>query len=286
MKPTALDLDNLPMVSFTCEAHGPYTSPKIRDDMSHWCPVCSSIAQGMTDAARQRYREDTNRHDLFLGAGIPYRYLNRTLDNWTPGNERQRKVAGIVQRWADDIPARMTSGMGLLFLGPPGVGKSHLLAALVAEACKAGHAAVYAVWGDALERTKATFSASREHPDRDLLERLAWAPVLALDELGGPASEYDARMLFSLIDTRYREGLPLLLATNLTTATLRTLGERTADRLREMMVMVPIDGQSRRGQVDIPATAPLAVPAPTAAVVTVNATVNGELRAIKRAVDL
>jgi DNA replication protein DnaC len=282
----SLSLDNLPMIAFACELHGEYESRVMREGMDLWCPVCSHKMVAMVDAAKQHYREQGRRHELYLAAEVPHKFRSRTLANWNPADDRQRKTLEVAQRWSSDVPARVASGRGLMLYGPPGLGKTHLLAGLVAEVCKAGYGAAYCVWADALARTKATFNSVREHPDRDLLERLATVPVLALDELGGPASDFDACRLFELIDARYRDGRPTLVGTNLAPSNFNTLGERAADRLREMCVKVPLAGESRRGYDNgIAVDAPLAVPQATAPLVALSVTINGETRQFERVVD-
>lgn len=280
------DMDSIPRTNFTCAAHGEYAAPVMRQGMDLWCPACSFKKQAMLEAARQRYREEERRYALYLAAEVPHKFRTRTLENWNPVDDRQRKTLAVAQRWARDVPTRVASGQGLMMYGPPGLGKTHLLTGLVAEVCKAGYGAAYCVWADALARTKATFNAAREHPDRDLLERLAAIPVLALDELGGPASDFDACRLFELLDARYRDGRPTLVATNLAPSNFNTLGERAADRLREMCVQVPLAGESRRGYDNgIAFDAPLAVPQAISPLVALSVTINGESRQFERVVD-
>jgi DNA replication protein DnaC len=133
-------------------------------------------------------------------------------------------------------------------MGGPGLGKSHLLAALIGDAVEAGFGAGYMAWPDLITRHRDAQQAGRDHPDRSLLQTAMEADVLALDEIGlAPATEWQMGELFRLIDHRYANLRPTLLAGNVNPATLeRAIGERTADRLRECCVCAPLTGASRR----------------------------------------
>ena len=230
--------------AYTCPDHGEYELHAPPAIVEHWCPTCAQLHQAARENATEAYREQRHRFELWNAAGIPRKYQATTFENFIPASSAQEKAYDTFVRYSANPRARVESGTGLLVIGPPGVGKTHLIASTVTAACAAGVPALYTVWAEAIERVKATFDGNRDHPDRDLLERLARVPLLVLDELGGASSEFERRRLF---DARYRESLPIVAATNLTPSTLHTLGERTADRLREMCLMVPITGQSQRG---------------------------------------
>jgi len=199
--------------------------------------------------------------DRWTQAEIPARFRNRTVANWQP-SKSQVGAARIVEAWLADVDARWKAGTGLLLMGVPGVGKTHLLAGLVTATIQAGYSARYASWPDVWARCRPPFT---EHPD-ELLRALAKVDFLALDEIGlKAATEKEQARLFELIDTRYSQQRPTLVATNATEATLGSIGERAADRLREACIAVAIPGDSYRGQAPedpLLASAPLSMAQP------------------------
>jgi DNA replication protein DnaC len=92
----------------------------------------------------------------------------------------------------------------VLFLGPSGVGKTHLLLAIGQKACVCGYTAYYMTCYEAID------SLIRAREQGRLRKRLAWLKkphVLLLDEVGyEPLTPEQAHVFFQLINARYETG--------------------------------------------------------------------------------
>ena len=96
----------------------------------------------------------------------------------------------------------------VVFLGPPGVGKSHLAIALGIEAVKAGISVHFTNTGNLIERLK---TANQEGMLEKKLRDLMKYKVLIIDEIGYlPFDEEGAHCLFQLISRRYEKSSMIL----------------------------------------------------------------------------
>jgi len=138
----------------------------------------------------------------------------------------------------------------VLFLGPPGVGKSHLAVALGVKAIKNGFSVAHFVLDDLMHVLRADAAVP---PARLRAKRYFNCALLIIDEVGfRPLDRMEANLFFRLVSARYERGSIVLTSNKhvrdwpeifagdeiLTTAIL--------DRLLHHVAIVHIDGQSYR----------------------------------------
>jgi DNA replication protein DnaC len=138
----------------------------------------------------------------------------------------------------------------VLFLGPPGVGKSHLAVALGVKAIKNGFSVAHFVLDDLMHVLRADAAVP---PARLRAKRYFNSGLLIVDEVGfRPLDRIEANLFFRLVSARYERGSIVLTSNKhvrdwpdifagdeiLTTAIL--------DRLLHHVAIVHIDGQSYR----------------------------------------
>lgn len=92
----------------------------------------------------------------------------------------------------------------ILFLGPPGVGKSHLAIALGIKACMARKSVLFLSVSYLLEQLLSAFVV-RNLPEK--LRTLSRLDLLLLDELGyNPLDKQKSNLFFQVISSRYEKG--------------------------------------------------------------------------------
>ena len=135
------------------------------------------------------------------------------------------------------------------FLGPPGVGKTHIAVALAVAACRAGFTVYFTTLDDMVRHLKAADAISRLNRKLHTYLRPA---VLVIDEVGyQPLDRPEANLVFQVISKRYEKGSTLLTSNKGFGEWGQVFGDEVLatailDRLLHHCDVVPINGPSYR----------------------------------------
>ena len=161
--------------------------------------------------------------------------------------QRRGKIYNIAKQYANDFASDTNSG--LIFFGKAGVGKTHLAVAIARYVIEQKQIATrVARTVELLADIRRTFSEHdgyRAENEAELIQRLAYVPLLILDDVGAEKiSDWVKEVFYRVIDQRWLEQKPVIVTTNLNIEELaEKIGERITSRIAGMCT--PIEMQSR-----------------------------------------
>lgn len=177
-------------------------------------------------------------------ARFPYLKTLEQFDfNFQPTLSRQKVAELATLRFIENHE-------NVIFLGPPGVGKTHVAIGLALKACEAGYKVLFTTLADLIAQLHAALA---DHSLAARLKALTQVALLVIDEVGYvPLDKTGADHLFQVVARRYEIGSIVLTSNKAFTEWGNLLGgdsvvaSAVLDRLLHHSVVFNIKGESYR----------------------------------------
>lgn len=189
------------------------------------------------------YRKRQELGQMLKRSGFPENVMTRTFESFVIDDEAKRELE-LVRKW------KPSDRFGFWLSGPPGSGKSHLMASFVHRYfAAAGDRVPKMVWWSVpflFDRMTKDFA--REDHSEPIFNETLTADVLFLDDLGTQQGKpWETERLFQILDRRLNSDLATFVTTNLSPEELRLmLHERTLSRLLGLCIPVTLKSRDRR----------------------------------------
>jgi len=203
--------------------------------------------------------------DPLAACRIPPRYEHCALETFEPGNPSLRAALGKAMDFCSGYPhLAADEGLGLLFCGDNGVGKTHLAVAVLRElVTEKGARGQYWDFHQLIRAIKSSFDRETKTTELQVLQPVVDTDVLLLDDLGAwKMTEWMNDTLFYILNNRYMAKRPTVITTNFQDVTrekalaadhlrrreflVERIGQRLRSRLMEMCLVVQMQGSDHR----------------------------------------
>lgn len=150
---------------------------------------------------------------IIKNSKISKRNLNYKFDNFETNNSN-KKVFNNLKNYSE----KLVNGIekkGLILVGNNGVGKTHLACSIANKLIENGIPVVYGTLINLLAELRNSYDTDNDISEMEIIKLYENVVLLIIDDLGKEKpSEWGLEKLFTIINSRYENNLPVIITTN------------------------------------------------------------------------
>jgi DNA replication protein DnaC len=209
------------------------------------CPECGGtgfriVARDGREFAERCACRRTEAADFLSACQVPPRYANCSLEHFEPGNPSLEAALLACTRYCEGYPhdGPTQAGLGLLFTGPSGIGKTHLAVAVLRElVTRKGARGQFWDFHSLVRRIKDSYNPETRTTELQVLEPVVEVDALLLDDLGAwKMTDWMLDTLFFILNGRYMAKRATLITTNFEDRDPEEVRQDGSFRRREYLV--------------------------------------------------
>ena len=222
---------------------------KVKSGKLHLPIMCRCKTAEFEKEKSEQDLKDFNRR---VGRLREYGLTDKEYENWTfdKDDRKNPSISNSCRNYVDNWEGMISDNVGLLFYGSVGTGKTFYACCIANSLIDKGVTALVTNFPHLLK----IIQSSAFNENVNVISRLQKYDLVVIDDLGVERNtDYAIEQVYSLIDTRYRSGKPLIITTNLAPHDIAKPAniayERIYDRIKQNSIPVKMVGESRRKEI-------------------------------------
>ncbi len=233
-----------------------YERCNCKDAQKYWNEYDMKKLQKIEEEKKLRMMQEfANKVDKIIkNSKMSNRNLNYKFENFEV-NSNNKKVYQSLKEYSEKL-ANSVERKGLILVGNNGVGKTHLACSIANELIKNGIPIIYGTLINLLAELKNSYDIDNNISEMEIIKLYKKVDLLIIDDLGKEKpSEWGLEKLFTIINSRYENNLPVIITTNYDQNSLINrlsingeieTAKSIISRLYEMCYLVKIEDRDHR----------------------------------------
>ena len=192
-----------------------YERCKCKNAQEHWKEYDLKRIRMLEEERKLELMQEFSRkvEKIIKNSKMSKRNLSYKFENFEP-NTSNKKVFNNLKNYSE----KLVNGIekkGLILVGNNGVGKTHLACSIANKLIENGIPVIYGTLINLLAELKNSYEIDNSISEMEIIKLYENVDLLIIDDLGKEKpSEWGLEKLFTIINSRYENNLPVIITTN------------------------------------------------------------------------